>query len=237
MYSMTEAVVNKEIYLMNPRFAYKFMNEYPDLYEQAFGNGSGWKSMQPLERMRMALLCWYAGRYLISEEPNGPRAREVYLTYPEPARRIIQEIPEDSEYKEKVNFEKWFVKYQELVQADSPSEAVMTYSEYLDYLGQRNVLFSRPEPTLPPINLSTAVPYNAATALSTVKRTNYFRSKFKDPQLSAIQKAHARNLLSIAQSQEQQGNVYMTETELAETKAIFTPQPRPNWTQRRPRRA
>lgn len=244
MYTITEAVVNKEIYLMHPRFTYIFMNKYPDLYEESFGTTSGWTDMSPLERMRMALICWYAGRYLLSKTPDGPRAREVYLTYPEPALSILQSIPEDSEYNITVDFPIWFEKYQELVQSDSPSEKVIPFDTYLSMLqerqdslaAQREKLFARPEPSLPAINLSAAVPYNAATALSTTKRTNYFRSKFRDPQMTARQKAQARNLLSIAQVQEQQGNVYMTEKELANINSSFIPSPRPNWTYRRGRR-
>lgn len=245
MYTITEAVVNKEIYLMHPRFAYIFMNKYPELYEESFGTTSGWTDMSPLERMRMALVCWYAGRYLLSKPPpDGPKAREVYLTYPEPALSIIQSIPEDSDYKTNIDFSIWFEKYQDLVQSDSPSEKVIPFDTYLSMLqerqdsltAQREQLFARPEPSLPPMNLSAAVPYNAATALSTTKRANYFRRKFRDPQMSARQKAQARNLLSIAQVQEQQGNVYMTEKELANIEPSFIPRPRQNWTYRRGRR-
>ena len=229
---------------MHPRFAYKFMNKYPDLYEESFGTTSGWMDMSPLERMRMALVCWYAGRYLLSQKPDGPRAREVYLTYPEPALTTIQSIPEDSEYIESIQFPKWFEKYQDLVQSDSPSEKVIPFDTYLSMLqerqqsltAQRDQLFARPAPSLPPINLSTAVSYDPETALTTINRVNYYSKKLRNPLLTFQQKAQAKTLLNLARVQKNSGNSLMTEKELVKSEPFFQVKSRPNWTYRRGRR-
>lgn len=244
MYTITGAVVNKEIYLMHPRFAYIFMNKYPDLYEEAFGEASGWKDMSPLEQMRMALVCWYAGRYLLSRAPDGPRARDVYLTYPEPALSTIQSIPEDSEYMKTIQFPNWFEKYQDLIQSDSPSEKVIPFDTYLSMLqerqqsltAQRNQLFARPAPSLPPINLSAAVPYDPETALTTINRVIYYSQKFRNPLLTVQQKAQAKTLLNLARIQKKSGNILMKEKELAEIEPFFRVKSRPTWSNRHSRK-
>ena len=248
MYSITEAVINNEIYLMHPRFGYKFSTMYPDLYEKTFGTASGWKMMSPLEKMRMFLLCWYAGRYLFTTGADGPTVRQMYTSYPEPALSTVKSILKNSTFKNVFNFNHWFEKYQELVQSDSPSEKVIPLYTYLSMLSKkeksfataREELFSKPIPSLSlpenvypsPINLSAAVPYDPATELTNINRVNYLTRKFRNPLMNVEQKAYAKTLLNIARVQKQGNNIFMTEKEHTNLERAFTPKPRPNWTRR-----
>jgi hypothetical protein len=241
------------VYYTSPHMGLWLQTNYPELFAAAFGTATGWGYedqtvkpykwvlQSPLERIRMLTLQhWFAKKTYLATDGDGNAARQFFLTFPEPALSEVLRLREDNSAEFNALAAEFRENQLELRNSNQTNtNSLMTLDAYLQSLEQRSSLLSRPpasEVSLSPINLSAAVPYNAVTAVSDVKRTNYFRRKFKDPQMSARQKAHARNLLSLAQVQEQQGNIYMTEQELAETEPIFRPQPRSNWTQRRLRR-
>lgn len=250
---LLDAIQHEGVYLVSPQMGLWLQDNYPDLFSAAFGTASGWghedrttrpytwKLASALERIRMLTLQhWFAKKaYLATDEGDGEAAREFFISYPEPVLSALLRL------RETINaeFNRLAAEFKQNQlevgrNTNRNTNTVLTLDQYIRQFEERASLIQPPAPALvlPPINLSQAIPYDAATALSDVKRTNYYRRKFADPQMSARQKAHARNLLSLAQVQAQQGNVYFTEQELAEIEPVFRPQPRPNWTQRRFRR-
>lgn len=234
------------IYFTSVPMGLWLQDNHPALFAAAFGTASGWgnedqttkpytwKLQSPLERIRMLTLQhWFAKKAYVDTDGDGDAARQFFVSYPEPVLSEVLRLQEDNS----AEFDRLSAEFKQnqmelrYENTNTGSNSVLSLEQYLRFLENRAQLTTRP-PTLPPINLSQAVPYNATTALSDVKRTNYFKRKFRDPQMLASQKAQARNLLSLAQTLEQQGNVYMREEELARMNSLFTVQPRPNYTRR-----
>jgi hypothetical protein len=228
-YSMTRASMNRHIYLMSPLFAYRFMKEYPGLYEQAFGTASGWMNMSPLDRMRMAVICWITARDILVKTKNPFEAQQAYFSYPSPTIEKFNTIPiHDPVYwhsmPEYTSFDEMFEAYQTMVaNENSTSSKIMSIDEYLGYLdsyaSSRNELFRSKRVNLPELNNVVGVAYDPETEVTNINRAAWYGKVFRNRTLPFHKKAAARNLLQLAK--QQKGQPFMTEAELNRARAQF----------------
>lgn len=249
---LLDAFQNNGIYFMSPVMALWLQETHPDLFAVGFGTQSGWgyedkthtpytwKLSSSLERIRMLTIQHYfAKQVYVETEGDGNAARQFFLTFPEPAVSALFRLRENNDRKYNALSAEFLKNQQDVISSkgNTNTNSVMTLDEYIQYLEQRHNLFTRPpsqpsQPSLPPINLSAAVPYDAETALTNINRVNYLERKFRNPLMNIGQKAHARTLLNIARRQKQQGNIFMTEKEFSTVEPFFKPKTRPNWTRR-----